>query len=286
MPMKSQNYKKKIRLSELTETKNILRRFNLHSVCEESRCPNISECFSRKTTTFLILGDICTRNCSFCSVKKGRPDAVDEDEPRRVALAVEALKINYVVITSVTRDDLPDGGSGIFRKTIEAVRQIDSSKKIEVLIPDFQGSEKALKTVIDASPDVIAHNVETVPRLYPEVRGGGNYQRSLHLLKALKRMNPEQKSKSGFMLGLGETEGEVRGVMKDVIETDCDFLSIGQYFPPLKTSYPVDRYLSPEEFIHYGDEARNMGFRHVESGVYVRSSYNASRYLSSPSSPP
>jgi len=277
--MNSQGYKKKIVLSQLTETKKTLRRFNLHSVCEESMCPNISECFSKGTTTFLILGDICTRNCSFCSVKKGRPNTVDEDEPRRVALAVEELGITFVVITSVTRDDLPDGGAGIFRRTIEAVRQIDTSKKIEVLIPDLQGSEDALKTIVDASPDIISHNVETVPRLYPEVRGGGNYQRSLHLLEAIKRMNPGQKSKSGFMLGLGETENEVLNVMRDVRKTNCDFLSIGQYFQPLKTNHPVSRYLTPEEYTYYGERAREMGFKHVESGVYVRSSYNASRYL-------
>ncbi len=270
---------KKIHLSELTETKRVLRRYGLHSVCEESMCPNISECFSRKTATFLILGNICTRNCTFCNVRKGAPLAVKESEPERVALAAKSLGIEYAVVTSVTRDDLPDGGAALFRETIHALKKSDL-KKVEVLIPDFLGSEDSLKTVIGASPEVISHNVETVPRLYPELRAMADYTRSVNLLKTVKEIRPAQAVKSGIMLGLGETEGEVLAVMKDLADAGCDFLSIGQYFAPSKVAYPVKRMVGPEEFARYKAKAEEMGFKHTESGTYVRTSYRASFYTS------
>ncbi len=269
---------KKIRLSHLTETKKVLRQLNLHSVCEESKCPNISECFSRKTATFLILGNVCTRNCTFCNVHKGRPLPVDEDEPERVASAVKNLGTEYAVVTSVTRDDLPDGGAEIFRRTVLAIKQPGSLKKVEVLIPDFLGSEGSLQAVIGASPDVVSHNVETVPRLYPELRGMADYTRSLDVLKTAKELNPVQVTKSGIMLGLGETEDEVLDVMRDLADAGCDFLSMGQYLAPSKTAYPVKRMVAPEEFERYGEKAKEMGFKHTESGTYVRTSYRASLY--------
>lgn len=272
------NKKKKIWFSELAETKKILRKCNLHSVCEESRCPNISECFRNKTATFLILGNVCTRNCSFCNVSKGRPSVVDEDEPRRVAEAVESLGIEYVVVTSVTRDDLADGGAGIFARTVKEIK-LSGRKKCEVLIPDFRGDADSLKTVIESSPEVISHNIETVRRLYPELRSMADYGRSLNVLKKVKESNPAQLTKSGIMLGLGETGAEVIEAMKDIAGTGCDFLSIGQYLAPSNASYPVKRHLLPEEFEYYRKRALELGFRYVESGTYVRTSYNASRYL-------
>lgn len=270
--------RKKIRLSQLTETKKILRRFNLHSVCEESGCPNISECFGNRTATFLILGNVCTRDCTFCNVRKGSPVAVDANEPERVAAAVEALGIEYVVVTSVTRDDLPDGGADMFRRTVLAVKRTGNLRRVEVLIPDFLGSEESIQTVVGASPDVISHNMETVPRLYRELRSRADYNRSLGVLSAVKKLNRGQATKSGIMLGLGETADEVLTVMKDLADTGCDFLSIGQYLAPSKTAFPVKRTVEPDEFKHYEKEAKGFGFKHAESGTYVRTSYHASFY--------
>lgn len=267
---------KKIRLSQLTRTRKILRQFNLHSVCEESRCPNISECFNQTTATFLILGNICTRNCTFCNVQKGKPLPLDEGEPDRVASAVKALGLNYVVITSVTRDDLSDGGADMLGRTILAIKNIGDSKKVEVLIPDLMGSEKSVETIINASPEVLSHNIETVPRLYPELRSKADYQRSLRILRIVKKLNPLQVTKSGIMLGLGESEEEVLSVMQDIIDTGCDFLSIGQYLAPSKDAYPVKYRLGSEEFEWYGEKAKELGFKHVESGTYIRTSYHAS----------
>lgn len=267
---------KKIRLSQLTRTRKILRQFNLHSVCEESRCPNISECFNQTTATFLILGNICTRNCTFCNVQKGKPLPLDEGEPDRVASAVKALGLNYVVITSVTRDDLSDGGADMLSRTILAIKNIGDSKKVEVLIPDLMGSEKSVETIINASPEVLSHNIETVPRLYPELRSKADYQRSLRILRIVKKLNPLQVTKSGIMLGLGESEEEVLSVMQDIIDTGCDFLSIGQYLAPSKDAYPVKYLLGSEEFEWYGEKAKELGFKHVESGTYIRTSYHAS----------
>jgi len=273
------NKKKKIRLSELAETKTILRKCSLHSVCEESMCPNISECFRNKTATFLILGNVCTRNCSFCNVSKGKPSAADADEPRRVAEAAESLGIEYVVVTSVTRDDLADGGAGIFARTVKEIK-LSGKRKCEVLIPDFMGDADSLKAVIDSSPDVISHNMETVRRLYPVLRSMADYGRSLNVLKKVKESKPAQMTKSGIMLGLGETGAEIIETIKDIAGTGCDFLSIGQYLAPSKASYPAKRHLPPEEFEYYRGKALELGFRHVESGTYVRTSYHASLYLS------
>lgn len=273
------NKKKKIRLSELAGTKRVLRKFNLHSVCEESMCPNISECFRNKTATFLILGNVCTRNCSFCNVSKGRPSAVDEDEPRRVASAAGCLGIEYAVVTSVTRDDLPGGGAEIFAETVREIKNTGNKKKAEVLIPDFKGNADSLKVVIDSSPDVISHNMETVRRLYPELRSMADYGRSLNVLNNVKELNPEQLTKSGIMLGLGETDAEIIETIKDIAGTGCDFLSIGQYLAPSKASFPVKRRLPPEEFEYYRKKALELGFKHVESGTYVRTSYRASSYF-------
>ncbi|MDD3726371.1 MAG: lipoyl synthase [Candidatus Ratteibacteria bacterium] len=277
--MKDNLYRKTIILSETGEIKKTLRELKLHSVCEESRCPNISECFRKKTTTFLILGDVCTRNCRFCSVKKGIPLPVDEKEPERVAEAVYILGMEYVVITSVTRDDLPDGGSGMFRKTVEEIRKAGFSGRIELLIPDFAGDEGAIETVLTSFPDVISHNIETPLRLYPVLRDRANYHRSLDVLKKIKKLNPQQKTKSGIMLGLGETEGEIIDTLKDIVDTGCDFCSIGQYLAPSKGSYPVQRYFTSDEFEYYRERALSFGFRAVKSGIYVRTSYNASSYL-------
>jgi len=277
--MSNNYYKKKIVLSETDETKRTLRALKLHSVCEESRCPNISECFKKKTTTFLILGDICTRNCLFCSVKKGKPETLDEDEPRRVAEAVKMLGMGYVVITSVTRDDLRDGGAEMFRKTVEEIRRSGFGGKIEILIPDFKGDERSIEKVVNSYPDVISHNMETVARLYPILRNKSNYKRSLSVLKKIKGLNPRQKIKSGIMLGLGETEDEIFETIGDITSTGCEFLSIGQYLAPLKVSYPVQRYFSDEEFGYFKERAYSYGFKHIESGVYVRTSYNATCYF-------
>jgi lipoic acid synthetase len=265
----------------MVPTKNILRKFNLHSVCEESRCPNMSECFRNKTATFLILGNICTRNCSFCNIKKGTPAPVDYDEPLRILQAVEELKINYLIITSVTRDDLLDGGAEIFVNLINLFKKNFEDKKIEVLIPDFQGKENSLKSVVESKPDILAHNIETVPSLYPFVRSKGNYKKSLTLLEKAKKMSRNQLTKSGLMLGLGEKEEEVLSVMKDISSTGCNFLSIGQYLAPDKKSFRVSRYLSSEEFLFYAERGKEIGFKHIESGRYVRTSYNAHKYLES-----
>jgi len=277
--MRGNYYRKKIVLSETGETKRILRGLKLHSVCEESRCPNISECFKKKTTTFLILGDTCTRNCLFCSVKKGKPATLDEEEPCRVAEAVKMLGMGYVVVTSVTRDDLRDGGAEMFRRTVEEIRNAGFTGKIEVLIPDFNGDERFIEKVVRSSPDVISHNMETVARLYPVLRSKSCYSRSINVLKKIKELNPRQKIKSGIMLGLGETEDEVFATIEDIASTNCEFLSIGQYLAPLKVSYPVQRYFSDEEFGYFKERAYSYGFKHIASGVYVRTSYNAALYL-------
>ncbi len=271
--------KKKIKFSDTVTTKNVLRRFNLHSVCEESRCPNIGECFKNKTATFLILGDTCTRNCAFCNIKKGAPVPVDYKEPLRVIKAVDELKIDYVVITSVTRDDLFDGGAGLFADLIRLFKEHFVDKKIETLVPDFMGKESAIKTVVESKPDVFAHNIETVPSLYPYIRSKADYRRSLLVLKKVKNIDNSQLTKSGIMLGLGEKREEVLDVMKDIVSTGCDFLSIGQYLAPQKTSWKTVRYLTNDEFLFFASKGKEMGFKHIESGTYVRSSYNAHRYL-------
>ena len=262
---------------DLLKVKSILAATDLHTVCEEARCPNLGECFSRGTATFLILGNICTRNCGFCAVEHGDPVPADEKEAEKVAQAVEKMGLRYVVVTSVTRDDLPDGGASHYAKTIQAIREVDRSAKIEVLIPDFQGDPSSLAMVLDASPDVLNHNIETIARLYSEVRPQANYKRSLHLLQESKRNYPRIHTKSGFMLGLGETHEEVLDLMEDLRGVGCDFLTIGQYLQPRSDRLPIERYIPPEEFEEYQKIGMKMGFKAVASGPFVRSSFHASQ---------
>ena len=261
--------------SLIFKMKDLLDGLHLHTVCENAECPNQGECFSSGTATFLILGDICTRNCRFCAIRKGHPDPLDPDEPRNLAEAVSRLKLKHVVITSVTRDDLPDGGSAHFAKTIEAVRQTNPSTTIEVLIPDFQGSASALKITADSSPEIINHNVETVPRLYSEVRPKADYHRSLELLQRVKEMNPKLATKSGMMLGLGETHDEVVEVMENLRQVGCDLLTIGQYLRPSPSHHVVCRYVPPQEFEEYAAIALKIGFKGIASAPLVRSSFKA-----------
>jgi len=260
--------------------KQALRSLHVETVCEQARCPNIGECFSRKVATFLILGKNCTRMCSFCNIQKARPLPVDRDEPERVAQAIEQLGLKHVVITSVTRDDLSDGGAEVFAQTIKLIREKIPQVKIETLIPDFGFSLEALKIVVAAKPDIIAHNLETVPALYKQVRQGADYLGSLGLLRRLKEIAPQFKTKSGLMLGLGEKADEVLAVMHDLRSVKCDLLSIGQYLAPSKQHYPVKEYISLEQFDWYKDKGRELGFLHIQSAPYVRSSYLAAEYLS------
>lgn len=257
--------------------KTLLEESGLHTVCEEAHCPNLGECFSQGTATFLILGDICTRNCGFCAVRHGTPVPPAEDEPNRIGRVVVEMGLHYVVITSVTRDDLPDGGASLFARTIEAIREQDQGIKIEVLVPDFRGDLSSLEIILRASPDVLNHNIETIPRLYSEVRPQANYKRSLHLLKESRRSYPWIHTKSGFMLGLGETHEEVLDLMEDLRGVGCDLLTIGQYLQPRSDRLPVKRYIPPEEFEEYQKVGMKMGFKAVASGPFVRSSFHASQ---------
>jgi lipoyl synthase len=271
---------KKISFKDCAETKKTLRNLGVETVCEQAICPNMGECFSARTATFLILGKNCTRMCSFCNIQKARPLAVDRDEPERVAQAVEQLGLKHVVITSVTRDDLVDGGAGIFAQTVSGIRKKSPQVSIEILIPDFGFSGDALKTVADTKPDIIAHNLETVPSLYKSVRQGSNYLGSLNLLLSINKMAMGAKIKSGLMLGLGESSEEILLVMKDLRSVGCDFLSIGQYLAPSKQHYPVKDYITLEQFDDYKEKGKVLGFLHIQSGPYVRSSYLAAQYLS------
>lgn len=255
--------------------KSLLDGASLHTICESARCPNIGECFSRKTATFLILGDVCTRHCTFCAVKKGSPTPVDKEEPQHLLEAVEKLGLHYVVITSVTRDDLPDGGASQFARTINLLHENRRDIIVEALVPNFMGSAPALKTIVEAHPQVINHNIETVPRLYPEVKPEADYGRSLELLATVKRLNPEILTKSSLMLGLGETRDEVIGVMKDLREAGCALLTIGQYLQPSPEHHPVARFVSPDEFSQYQPMGRDIGFMEVVSAPLVRSSFRA-----------
>ncbi|MFH0918290.1 MAG: lipoyl synthase [Candidatus Omnitrophota bacterium] len=264
---------KKISLKDCSAMKQSLRSLRLETVCEQAICPNMGECFAAKVATFLILGRNCTRSCSFCNIKKANPWPADQDEPERVAQAVEQLGLKHVVITSVTRDDLADGGAGIFADTVKRIRQKLPKTTVELLIPDFGFSLAALKIVASSAPQIIAHNLETVPSLYKEVRQGADYARSLELLHALKEIAPQLKTKSGLMLGLGEKTDEVWAVMNDLRSVECDLLSIGQYLAPSRKHYPVKEYITPEQFDDYGRKARQLGFLHVQSAPYVRSSY-------------
>lgn len=269
---------KKISLAKCRETESLISELGLKTVCHKALCPNIGECFEKKHATFLILGDLCTRGCSFCGVTKKAPLAVDETEPERVAQAVLKMGLKHAVITSVTRDDLPDGGASIFARIVLALR-MSGKARIELLIPDLKGDKKAIERIVRSGPDIIGHNVETVPSLYEKARRGASYERSLAVLETIKAINSSIYTKSGIMLGLGEKEEEVLAVFSDLAGAGCDLLSIGQYLQPSKEHYPVKEYIPPEMFEYYRRKAIEAGLKFVLSGPYVRSSYLASDYL-------
>jgi lipoic acid synthetase len=255
--------------------KRILRAKNLHTVCEEARCPNIGECWGNRTATFLILGDTCTRGCRFCAIDKGKPLALDPEEPRNVALVVKDLALDHIVVTSVNRDDLPDGGSNHFAKTVFWIKTLNPGIRVEVLIPDFEGNLAALETVVNSGIEILNHNIETVPRLYGKVRPGHGYQCSLKILKSAKTMRADVLTKSGFMLGVGETHAEVITTLRELRDNNVDIVTIGQYLQPSTRQLRVERYVTPDEFKDFKTAAEKLGFRHVESGPLVRSSYHA-----------
>lgn len=260
---------------EYLETKAVLRTLDLHTVCESANCPNIGDCFSRRTATFLILGNVCTRSCPFCDIRSGKPLPVDPEEPRRVADASRRLGLRYVVVTSVNRDELPDGGAAHFAATIREIRAAIPEARVEVLIPDFMGDTDALRVVLAARPDVLNHNMETVRRLYPRARPGGRYERSLGLLRQVARETPDLPAKSGIMVGLGETAEEVEELLRDLHAHGCSMVTIGQYLPPSGSHLPLERYVPPSEFAHYREYGLALGFRQVASGPLVRSSFHA-----------
>jgi lipoic acid synthetase len=262
---------------DYARVKSMMRSKALHTVCEEARCPNITECWNAGTATFMIHGDTCTRSCGFCAVKTGRPLAVDTDEPRRVAEAVASMSLKHCVITSVNRDEMKDGGSTIWAETIQRTRELSPSTTIEVLIPDFKGNMENLQRIIDARPDILNHNTETVPRLYRPVRPQGKFHWTLDVLRESKRQG--MRTKTGVMLGLGETPAEVIDVMKELRAVNVDILTLGQYLQPTKNHLPVDRFVHPDEFAHYRTVGLDMGFAIVESGPLVRSSYHAERHV-------
>ena len=255
--------------------KKLARGLGLHTVCESAQCPNIGECWNHRTATFMLLGDICTRRCGFCAVPKGHPGPIDFDEPRRVADAVAQLGLKYTVVTSVNRDDDNLGGARVFAMTIEEIRRVAPECRVEVLIPDFQGHDDCLEVVLDARPDILNHNTETVPRLYRVARSGARYERTLRLLGRSKEIAPQTVTKSGLMVGLGETTEELLQVFRDLAERNVDILTVGQYLRPSRDHLPIARLAPPEEFRFLKQEALKMGFRHVESGPLVRSSYHA-----------
>src|SRR5437764_2647441 len=255
--------------------KKLARSLGLHTVCESAQCPNIGECWNHRTATFMLLGDICTRRCGFCAVPKGKPGPIDWEEPARVAEAVATLGLKHAVVTSVNRDDDNVGGARVFAETIRLIRELTPDCRIEVLIPDFQGLEEALRIVLDARPDVLNHNTETVPRLYRAVRSGARYERTLKLLEDTKKISPGTVTKSGVMVGLGESMTELVDVFKDLAAVKVDILTVGQYLRPSRDHLPMTRYYTPDEFAYLKEEALRMGFRHVESGPLVRSSYHA-----------
>jgi len=262
----------------LQQMRRLLDDLNLHVICDQALCPNIGTCFAHGTATFLILGDTCTRNCHFCAVRKGETRPLDPEESERVAQAVKRLGLKHVVVTSVTRDDLEDFGAGQFASTVMRTRALNPETRIELLIPDFKGSSEALKIVVKANPDVLGHNLETVPRLYPQVRQGASYQRSLKLLKAIKVLNRSILTKSGLMLGLGEEEQEILSVMNDLRSVDCDIMTLGQYLQPSERQLKVEEYIKPEKFKEYQEIGLRLGFSYVASGPLVRSSFNAGEY--------
>jgi lipoic acid synthetase len=274
---------RKLRLADLHTVKRVMRSNGLHTVCEEARCPNRGECFARGTATFLLLGDVCTRACGFCDIRTGRPQPVDSMEPWRVKAAAAAMNLTFVVLTSVDRDDLPDGGAEHFAATIRALRTLDPVPGIEVLTPDYQGRFDSLRIVVDAKPDVFNHNVETVPRLYREVRRGARLDRSIGLLAAAKILDPALTTKSGFMLGLGERDAEVRDLLERLAGAGVDIVTIGQYLRPSKENLPVAEYVAPSVFDRYRELGESLGFRHVFAGPFVRSSYRAEEALAAAS---
>lgn len=257
------------------KVRGVLKKRQIHTVCQEAKCPNLWECFSRQTATFLIMGSYCTRNCRFCAVGHGPSGPPDPGEPARVAEAALNMRLSYVVITSVTRDDLPDGGAGFFAETIREIRKKIPGVFEEVLIPDFQGNTDALQTVLDARPDVLNHNIETVPRLYPSVRPEADYRRSLEILRRAKQYGPAIPTKSGLMLGLGELPEEINKTLRHLLEVGCSILTLGQYLQPTREHLEVDRFIHPEEFDNWKETALGMGFSEVASGPFVRSSYHA-----------
>jgi lipoic acid synthetase len=269
----------KIRITtsaRMAEVRSLIRENRLHTVCTSAACPNQSECWNAGTATFMILGNVCSRACRFCNITKGTPYGVDRDEPKRVANAVKSLQLNYAVVTSVTRDDLPDGGSALFAETIKAIHDLKPGCQVEVLIPDFQGSSTALHTVLEAKPDVLNHNIETVPSLYSHVRPQAEYRRSLELLSRASALN--NFTKTGLMLGLGESKEQILSVMYDLREAGCTVLTLGQYLQPSKRHLQVKKYYHPDEFAEFRGQALALGFRHVEAGPLVRSSYHAAKY--------
>lgn len=266
----------KVRSSRNTkQVKETLEKLSLNTVCKEAKCPNLMECFCSKTATFMILGKTCTRNCTFCNVTKGNTEIVDDEEPVHVAKAVKELELKHAVITSVTRDDLPDGGAGHFAKVIGEIKKMDSSVTVEVLIPDFKGDRAALKKVIESEPEILNHNIETIKRLYPEVRPMASYNRSLELLKNAREINSRILTKSGIMVGLGEKKEEVFKVFEDLRKSGCNILTMGQYLAPSKDHHPVVEYIHPDLFDEYKRAALEIGFEHVVSAPFARSSYHA-----------
>ncbi len=255
--------------------KKLMREKNLHTVCEEARCPNIGECWGNKTATFLILGDTCTRGCRFCAIDKGKPLALDPEEPRNVGLTVKDLGLDHIVVTSVNRDDLPDGGANHFAKTVFWIKTLNPGIRVELLIPDFEGNLDALKTVVNSGIEILNHNIETVPRLYGKVRPGHTYECSVNILKTAKELRPEVLTKTGMMLGVGESKEEVMTTLHELKANQVDIVTLGQYLQPSPKLLKVERYLHPDEFLEFKAEADKLGFRHVESGPLVRSSYHA-----------
>ena len=261
--------------SNYLKLKGMMRELGLHTVCEEARCPNVGECWEHGAATFMILGDVCTRNCAYCAVAHGRPPKFDPAEPARVAEAVARMSLRHVVITSVDRDDLPDFGAWAFAETIRQIRAAVPGCSVEVLVPDFQGDEAAIAAVLEASPDIYNHNTETVPRLYKKARPGGRYERVLNIFRLSRRLAPSIPTKTGIILGLGETNEEVLQTMRELREVEVDILTLGQYLRPSNDHIALDRYVTPDEFAMFREAGRAMGFRHVESGPLVRSSYHA-----------
>ncbi|MEK7449270.1 MAG: lipoyl synthase [Planctomycetota bacterium] len=262
----------------------LLKEHRLQTVCQSAKCPNLLECFGRGTATFLIMGDVCSRACRFCAVSSGRPAPLNEHEPEQIAAVITRLQLKHVVITSVTRDDRPDGGSQFFARTIQTIKTAVPGITIEVLVPDFKGEEKSIKTVAEARPDIFNHNLETIPRLYRSIRTGADYRRSLAVLSLAKKYNPGLITKSGLLLGLGENKDEVFAVLKDLRKIDCDILTLGQYLRPSLDSknIPVAKFITPDEFTEYKKIAESLGFRSAAAGSYVRSSYHAEKFFGSP----